>query len=204
MGSAYTAMGCDPGEITSAFAAMRILPGSAKSAPRFKLLEVGFISPKHTVRNLTDSPRVETREGSKQIVPGLEQAIPKFAGRLDAIFDRHKPTRLVCERFMARRIHTKATETVGIMNGVLVYKAIVERRVSVKLLGASEWKLNVKKVLDLEDYYAEVAQDGIPPHFVDAVSMPIYDACHRSGHEFAARSLRRLIREAIQVNKNAA
>lgn len=199
----YTAIGCDPGEVTSAFAALRILPGTPAEPPRFKLREVGFISPKHTIRNLTDAPRVEVRDGAKLIVHGLEQAVPRFASLLDSVFDRHKPQRLICERFMARRIHTKSTETVGIMNGVLVYKAVVERKMSVKLLGASEWKLNVKKVLDLEEFYAIVAESGIPPHFVDAISMPIYDACNRSGHPFAYRSLRRLIREAIQVSKNA-
>jgi hypothetical protein len=189
--------------VTSAYAAIRILPGTASEVPRFKLLEVGFISPKETVRNLTDSPRTEKRDGVPALVAGLEQAVFKFSAKLDSILDKHKPDRLVCERFMARRVHTKATETVGIMNGILTYKATVERKMSVKLVPAAEWKVNVKKVLDLEAFYAEVADHGIPPHFVDAVSMPIYDACNSSGHPFAARSLQRMIREAIKVHTDA-
>ena len=184
-------LSCDPGEANSAYAVLEHKNGAA-----LRLLEVGMVSPRTTIRNMTSASRVDKRDGLLIITPALDENLSNFLSAFDGLLRKHQPKRVVLERFMVRRLHTASIETVSFMNGALLALAQTQHKANVRAMPASEWKASFNKVEDLDEFYEEIeAKHGFQPHVVDAVSIGLFDITPH-GEAFPVNRLRALLSSA--------
>ena len=150
-----TVLGVDPGKVNAAYSVVRIQPSPFK----YKVLEVGMFQ--HPLNDLTGWE-----------VSGRMNAFKNEARRLKR---KYKLDAIFAERFMTRGGSSMGT-TIEVVSAMLVLLAHIGVR-RVLYLTAAQWKNEWNKWNDLKAFYDEMkAEQGMPPHIVDATGIALYGA----------------------------
>lgn len=157
----------DPAERTFAYSRLEItLVASGITA---KILETGYIT--DTIINLTAEERKITKKEKRGGLDSEYRAFEKHFTRLL----KNKLDFVSTERFQARGIKGRSSETVNIMNGVILTKC-KSKRIPIYMVMASQWKNWINKIVPIDDLYEVGKRCGVENHTVDTLFQCLYTA----------------------------
>lgn len=104
-----------------------------------------------------------------------------YRKRVNRLIRKSKPDHLVAERYVPRR-QGIANESINYMLGYILCE-LASTEMQVDLFLAATWKVRVKKLFDLEAFYAQFNQ--IPDHQIDATMIGLYLAEKKYGFDLA-------------------
>lgn len=122
----------------------------------------------------------------------------KYRQRMLRLIKKSRPDHIVAERYVPRR-QGLANENVNMMLGFILCE-LATTGIEVDLYLAATWKNRVKKIFDLDSYYALFPR--LPDHEIDAAFIGMYVAEKKYGFDllnFAKITVRR--RVGLQMMK---
>jgi Holliday junction resolvasome RuvABC endonuclease subunit len=174
-------LGIDPGTQNMGYSVFEVRETS------LYFFEIGQIT--STITNLTPNKqfkkitKAERLKASKKKVkllkkdrpfqPPLDIGAKRFIKVSSSILKEYKPDCAVIERFQSRGLKGSTIECVSIMIGIMIRECFY-RKISLRLLIASQWKNRVNQFLNLDSFYLETAKLGFTPHETDSMCMPLY------------------------------